>query len=147
MNPKLYTVYPVRLGAACSEKNARHRTTRTRTRRQRNNGFNTAPRGTRPALLVAMARLEKKNYKERRRESRAHLPGNLVRQQEHHAEPPPSVPTDWNFKKSVQTVVELVGRGGYGGGFLLAGGKRGNPSDLPISTPVVVVIPAFTACT
>ena len=33
-----------------------------------------------------------RNSKERRKESRANLPGNLARQQQHHAEPPPS----WN---------------------------------------------------
>ena len=38
-----------------------------------------------------------KNYKERRRESRANLPGNLARQQQHHAEPPPSAPANWNW--------------------------------------------------
>ena len=41
-----------------------------------------------------------KNYKERRREGRAHLPGNLARQQEHHAEPPPSVPANWNWSQA-----------------------------------------------
>ena len=41
-----------------------------------------------------------KNYKESRRESRAHLPGNLARQQEHHAEPPPSVPSNWNWSQA-----------------------------------------------
>ena len=38
-----------------------------------------------------------RNYKERRRESRANLPGNLARQQQHHAEPPPSAPANWNW--------------------------------------------------
>ena len=39
-----------------------------------------------------------RTYKERRRESRANLPGNLARQQQHHAEPPPSsAPANWNW--------------------------------------------------
>ena len=39
-------------------------------------------------------------YKERCREDRARLPGNLARQQEHHAEPPPSVPANWNWSQA-----------------------------------------------
>ena len=42
-----------------------------------------------------------RNYKERRHESRANLPGNLARQQQHHAEPPPSsAPANWNWSQT-----------------------------------------------
>ena len=43
-----------------------------------------------------------KNSKERRREGRANLPGNLARLQQHHAEPPPisSVPPNWNWSQT-----------------------------------------------
>ena len=42
-----------------------------------------------------------KNSKERRRESRANLPGNLARLQQHHAEPPPSAaPANWSWNQA-----------------------------------------------